>query len=140
MGVRQNPIILSEEAKLIVSGGGNDHLIGRIAVKRLRQLRRFDGNLRGERQKLQVGLRECPGNPNFDWLVQHQTTVLDQLGHFPAGYYADAESFSWGFKKSAVRFPQAPLIGHPPYPDVGIEQNQFAASQSPNATGSNGRS
>ena len=72
MGVRQNPIILSEEAKPIVSGGGNDHLIGRIAVKRLRQLRRFDGNLQGDGQKLQAGFRECPGNPNFDWLVRHQ--------------------------------------------------------------------
>jgi hypothetical protein len=61
--VRPDQSIKRNQRAVVVPGGGDDQLVGWVAVKDSRQLRRADRHFRGKRQQLDrrlQGLRQPP--------------------------------------------------------------------------------
>jgi hypothetical protein len=73
--------------------------------------------------------------------IKFEGAVFDELRDFPTGNDADAKrAISPWLENFAVPRLQPIRLRNPPYPNVGIQQNHFSASQSSVATGSQGRS
>jgi hypothetical protein len=79
------PPIARDEDGLMVAGRSDDHLVGRIAVKRRGQLAAFEEN-----RWRQLGEHQPSGSkglihPVAHRPIEHELFLLDLLGHFPDG-------------------------------------------------------
>lgn len=85
---------------------------------------------------------ECPGcmEPLIGWQGQLKATSLDQFCDFPARDCADPDMacLVLGDERPCLRR-KSIILMDPPYPDVCIEDDHRAASQSLSSTLSNGR-
>src|ERR1700733_7836638 len=83
----------------------------------------------------------CKGafDPDPDFAIEFQSSVLHKFRDFPTGDDADAEdAVRAKFEKVAVPRLQSIRLSYPPDPNVGVQQNHRRASQSSLATGSDG--
>ncbi len=91
-------------------------------------------------QGFQVASRQCRIYPVGNCAIKLQPAILDQLRQFPTGNHAHRKPLVLPLKQAPATGPQPRRIGHPPNPDMCIEQDQPRASQSSIATGSKGSS
>jgi hypothetical protein len=115
-------------------GRGDDDLIRRIVVKSARQATGIGGDFGRQWQERHSGIRECSMKPFVNRHGQTQTTSLHQLGDLPAGDRTDPDASGFVLDNEVFGLRnQAIVLVNPPDPDVGINNDHRAASQSPSA-------
>ena len=83
MRVSPYSFINGDENRTIVPGGGNNHLVRRITVKRLRQLTTLDKNRAGEFPQVQARDGSRVIEPLVERTIQRELAFLDLLRNFP---------------------------------------------------------
>jgi hypothetical protein len=133
--VGQDSPIHSDQLTSMRPGRGDDDLIRRIVVKCPRQATGVGSDFGRQWQERHPGIRKCGMKPLVNRHGQTQTTSLHQLGDLPAGDRTDpdASGFVLGDEVFDLRN-QTIVLVNPPDPDVGINNDHWAASQSPSAT------
>jgi len=85
MRIAEDPRVERQQRTAQDARGGDDDLVGRIAMKRTRQLRGFDSNPRGECQELNAGICERQVEPLTHRAGEGHAIQLDQLRDLPTG-------------------------------------------------------
>ncbi len=119
----------------------DDDLVRGVPMEFAWKLSAFDANAGRKLNEADAGIQKRLLKPIGDGTGQSKPPALHELGDFPARNRAHGDaSLLGGIKQRTSGERECRVAVDPPDPDVGIEDNHPAASQSASATGSVGES
>ena len=139
MWIRHDFCVNRYNGTVVHACGCNDQLVGRITMKRPRQLRGLYNNPWCEFQQSDAGIGKCLAEPCLNWTWQREATILHEFGDFPTRNDTNPKTLRlMPFYIQAVMMGQVRIAVDPPHPNVCIQNNHCTASQSAWATTSVG--
>ena len=139
MRIVENLAVHRHNRRIDYTSRRDDNLISWVAVKFAGKLSGLDADARRKIDQPNARIRERLLKPIEYRTRKTKSFVLDEFGDLPARNHAHGDAgLLGGIEQSPGGRRKCRVSMYPPNPDVRIENNQRAASQSASATGSVG--
>jgi hypothetical protein len=139
MRILQNLAVHGHERCIENASRCDNYLVCGVAMELARKLSGLDANAGRKVDETDAGIRERLLKPIGYGTRQGESPALDELGDLPARNRAHRDASLLGrIKQRPSGLRECRVAVNPPNPDVRIEDNHPATSQSASATGSVG--
>jgi len=135
MGIPPDSLIERDQADAMMPSRCHNQLVSRVRMKTARKRTRLRSDVGRQREQRHPRIGKRREKPIVWWHRKSQSPPFHKFRDLPARDRTDANGVATRLVDDGLQRPWQPVVSvNPPNPDVGVEQNHRAASQSFSST------